>query len=313
MDRAQIEARIAAVERELLTSTSDANSKKTNLNGTFGKLGSRYSIFYAPSEMIQVTVTGQLALLMLIETLEITGIQVVSANTDGLVVRCRRDMEWARDSIIQWWESTTGFVMEMTCFKLVAARDVNSYVAITTDGEVKRKGAYAPPVPGASGWPNPTGEVCADAVVAWLRDGTPLSATIHACTDIRKFVYVRSVTGGGAYNPEGVLPKTATQRAMREALGWAEGPCDKIALVEAYSAAVAERASHGQYLGKVVRWYYARDSKGCITYRGSGNLVPTTVGCHPLMELPDAMPNDVDYEWYEAEAASLLTDLGVTL
>jgi len=56
-----------------------ANTLKTLLNGSFGKLGSRYSIFYAPTEMLQVTITGQLALLMLIEMMELCGIPVVSA------------------------------------------------------------------------------------------------------------------------------------------------------------------------------------------------------------------------------------------
>ncbi|KKS65278.1 MAG: hypothetical protein UV34_C0020G0001, partial [Parcubacteria group bacterium GW2011_GWB1_42_6] len=44
--------------------------------------------------MIQVTITGQLALLMLIERLELCGVPVISANTDGLVVECPRDRRW---------------------------------------------------------------------------------------------------------------------------------------------------------------------------------------------------------------------------
>ena len=91
-----------------------ANSLKTLLNGTFGKLGSRWSIFYAPSEMIQVTVTGQLALLMLIEAIERCGIAVISANTDGIVVKCPRHMEWVRDDIVRWWERVTQFETEVS-------------------------------------------------------------------------------------------------------------------------------------------------------------------------------------------------------
>lgn len=177
-----------------------ANSLKTLNNGTFGKLGSKYSIFYAPSEMIQVTVTGQLALLMLIERLELCGIPVISANTDGIVAQCPRVMEWAYLQCVAWWEHTTGFVMETTDFALLASRDVNSYVGVTSDGKVKLKGAYAPPEPGASGWPNPTAQVCVDAVVAHLRDGIPLAATIVSCTDVRQFVSVRTVKGGGMWN-----------------------------------------------------------------------------------------------------------------
>lgn len=245
-----------------------ANTLKTYLNGIFGKLGSQYSIFYAPSEMIQVTITGQLALLMLIERLELCGMSVVSANTDGIVIHSRRDQEWLRDECIRWWESVTGFVTEAAEYRLVASRDVNSYVAITTDGVAKTKGAYAPPDPGPSGWPNPTTQVCADAVVAYLRDGVPLAATILSCTDVRQFVSVRNVKGGGMWG--------------------------------------------GEYLGKVVRWYYSSaPDAGPITYRSNGNKVAKTDGCRPMMQLTDTVPSDVDYNWYIAEARGMLADAGV--
>jgi hypothetical protein len=177
--------------------TKNANSLKTLLNGTFGKLGNRYSIFYAPSELIQVTITGQLGLLMLIERLEMCGMRVISGNTDGIVILSRRDMEWLRDDCIRWWEQTTGFVTEATEYRGMFSRDVNSYVAITTDGKAKLKGAYAPAAPGASGWPNPTTQVCVDAVVAYLKDGVPVADTITKCTDVRQFVSIRNVKGGG--------------------------------------------------------------------------------------------------------------------
>lgn len=298
----------------------DANSLKTLLNGTFGKLGSLWSIFYAPAEMIQVTITGQLALLMLIEMFELHGIPVISANTDGIVVRCPRALESTRDDVLRWWESVTAFETERTEYRLLASRDVNSYVAIKTDGEVKTKGAYAPPEPGPSGWPNPTGQVSVDAVVAYLRDGTPMRDTVYACRDVRQFVHVRTVKGGGSFCPNGTLPKLTTLKAMREIVdaptggplgpvGIAVATMQKENLIEAYGKLVAERDLQRQYLGKAVRWYYASGSEGCIV-TPAGGLVARTQGCRPLMELPDAMPDDVDFEWYVAEAAALLEDLG---
>jgi hypothetical protein len=202
-------------------------------------------------------------------------------------------MEWIRDDIIRWWESVTGFDMEMTRFKTLACRDVNSYIAITTDGSTKCKGAYAAPEPGASGWPNPTGQICVDAVTAYLQEGTPVSETIRRCDDIRKFVYVRSVTGGGKFNEQPIPPKKVAKKYMPEGAG-------------IYEAKRLLQLAQGEYLGKVVRWYYAERSKGCITYAASGNLVPSTAGCRPLMELPDVLPMDIDYEWYEKEAEGLL-------
>jgi hypothetical protein len=293
-----------------------ANSLKTLLNGTFGKLGSKWSIFYAPSEMIQVTLTGQLALLMLIEMLELSGISVVSANTDGIVLRTRRDMEWLRDAVLTWWESVTQFETERADYTMLASRDINNYVAIKPDGTVKLKGAYAPAEPGASGWPNPTGQICVDAVVAWLRTSTPIETTVRACTDVRQFVYVRQVKGGGSYCPNGTLPARATLTAMRaECVAAGYGSVDvaswnKDTLTAAYAALVSARSGEREYLGKAVRWIYSTGSRGCIV-TPAGGLVARTQGCRPLMELPDALPADIDYEWYIREARGLLADLGV--
>jgi hypothetical protein len=284
-----------------------ANSNKTKLNGTFGKLGSPYSIFYAPSEMIQVTLTGQLALLMLIEALELAGIQVLSANTDGIVIKTPRAIAWLRDAIIAEWERATGLVTEAAFYRLFASRDVNSYVAITMDGTIKTKGAYAPPEPGPSGWPNPTGKVSIDACVAYLNDGTPIEQTVHACTDVRQFVHVRGVRGGGSWCPHGSLPKKATQKDMRDVVG---PIVDKVELHAAYAARLAQDATRREYLGKVVRWYFATGCEGSIV-TSVGNAVARAVGCRPLMTLPDALPVDMDHAWYIQEARSLLANLGI--
>lgn len=283
-----------------------ANSLKTLLNGTFGKLASMFSVFYAPAEMIQVTVTGQLALLMLIEMLHNCGIRVISANTDGIVIACHPAQEWMCTQVVTWWEGVTGMVMEYEDWRLLAARDVNSYVAIGTDGSVKKKGAYADPLPGPSGWPNPTGQISVDAAVAYLRDGTPVEQTVRACTDIRQFVHVRNVQGGGAFMPNGVLPKKTTLKAMRALCG----DLPKDLLLQRYAEAVAARNAEREYLGKTVRWYYAIGSSGCIVTPANG-LVARTEGCRPCMTLPDALPWDMDFEWYEREAVSMLADMGV--
>lgn len=290
-----------------------ANSLKTLLNGTFGKLGNVWSIFYAPSEMIQVTVTGQLALLMLIEMLEMCGISVISANTDGIILKTPRVLAAQRDSILRWWEATTGFETERTDYRLLAQADVNTYCAIQPDGTVKLKGRLAPPDPGPSGWPNPTGQVCVDAVVAYLRDGTPLEETIYNCTDIRQFLHVRAVKGGGSWCPDGHLAPSSkvTQKFMRERLGggpWFGTPKD--AVITAYDDLVARNDAKRQYLGKVVRWYYALACRGAIV-TPTGGQVAKAEGVRPLMELPDVMPADVNRGKYVEDARAMLAEIGV--
>jgi len=69
----------------------------------------------------------------------------------------------------------------------------------------------------------------------------------------------------------------------------------------------------GEYLGKMVRWYYSTQGD-TINYSNNGNLVPKTGegrGVKPMMNLTDNVPEDLDYEWYYDEAKSKLKDLGV--
>lgn len=175
----------------------EADGLKIVLNGTFGKLFSKYSILYAPEFGIKTTMSGQLALLMLIEALEMAGISVVSANTDGIVLKTHVSKRWLRDHIIAWWEQQTGLVTEASFYRSIHQRDVNNYVAITTAGKVKCKGVFAPP--GVVENKHPDKAICAKAVIAFLKDKTPIIDTIRNCTDIRDFLVVRAVKGGGVY------------------------------------------------------------------------------------------------------------------
>lgn len=179
-----------------------ANSLKIVTNGTFGKTGSPHSIFYAPDLMIQTTVTGQLMLLMLIERLEWQGIPVVSGNTDGIVVKCPDGRYDDMEAIIKQWEIDTGFNMEEAKYKAIYSADVNTYIAIydkPKDGEyAKTKGRLAQ----TGLMKNPTGQIVADAAVAMLVHKIPVEKTIRECTDVRKFVHLRTVTGGAVKDGE---------------------------------------------------------------------------------------------------------------
>lgn len=257
------------VERRLAAKAAGdkvtADALKITINGSFGKLGSKWSKLYSPDLLIQTTVTGQLCLLMLIEELEAEGIQVVSANTDGIVIRCHKGDVGAMGEAVARWEKRTGFDTEETGYRALYSRDVNNYIAVKTDGKVKLKGAYAQ----GSLAKNPVNAIAIEAAVRWLRDGTPVERTVRECTDVRKFVTVRSVKGGAI-------------------------------------------DQGGQYLGKAVRWYYARGVGGPLRYQVNGYTVPRSEGARPLMELPDALPGDIDYDWYELEAVSILCDVGAT-
>lgn len=252
-----------------------AETLKIVANGTFGKTGERggHSVVYYPEMMIQTTVSGQLSLLMLIERLELVGIHVVSANTDGIVIKCPRHLLDVKASIIKQWEAETGLELESKVYKALYSRDVNNYIAIYEKPDTKEKGAwqYAKAI-GAyrktlGAYPlkwNPTCDVCCEAVILYLANGVPLAETITAETDIRKFIEVRRVTGGAVKN--------------------------------------------GEYLGKVIRWYYGKDISDPIINAKNGNNVPRSKGAQPCMVLPDSIPADLDFDYYIERAQKMIED-----
>jgi DNA polymerase elongation subunit (family B) len=169
-----------------------ADVMKITLNGTFGKLGSKWSIFYSPDMLIQVTITGQLCLLWLIDALNKIGIRTVSANTDGIVLFADKSKYSEMLRIVAKWEKLTNLVTEETPYKSIHNRDVNSYINVKVDGKVKTKGAYA--LDGLA--KNPHGDIATIAAIEYLTNKTPVEATIRSCKDIRKFLFVRKVKGG---------------------------------------------------------------------------------------------------------------------
>lgn len=134
---------------------------------------------------------------------------------------------------------------------------------------VKLKGAFA----GGGLMKNPSNEICIEAVVNFLKDGTPVEDTILSCEDVRKFVTIRQCTGGA--QKDGTF--------LGKVVRW-------------YYAMGEE--------GTITR---------CKLRKGAtvGDVVARSLGAKPLMELPAELPEDLDHGWYIKECESLLQDLGV--
>ncbi|MER8924282.1 hypothetical protein [Mesorhizobium sp. M0859] len=279
----------AKLKAELDVEQTRDKGLKISLNGCFGKLGSRYSVLYAPHLLLSVTLTGQLSLLMLIERAELAGIPVVSGNTDGVVFQCPRDKQAGiaanrlkpstLAAVCDQWERDTGMDLEFNEYKAIYNQSVNSYFAIKADGGHKRKGPWAVPWnshpddhdPRGQLMKNPQTTICSDAALARIKDGTPVADTIRNCRDIRQFVTVIKATGGATWR--------------------------------------------GEYLGKVVRFYYGIGGDAIFKATpnaSTGNFpkVPKSDGAIECMRLPDSFPDDIDYDRYIREAEEMLTDLG---
>lgn len=261
-------ARVHAKRNKLFTKDKGL---KIFLNGVSGKFSDQFSTMYAPGNTIQMNITGQLSILMLAEMYECNGIEVISANTDGLVIYYNDDEEDKVNYWIKYWENLTGFQLEDTDYARYHARDVNAYFAVKKDAktekDVKVKGPYSE-VGSQSGTQldnNPVNLICSDAIKLFLMDGTPVEKTIRECRDITRFVSVRNVKGG----------------------------------------AHKDR----RYLGKVVRYAYCTGVSGTINYILTGNKVPDTDGAQPMQDLPETFPENIDYDRYISIANAILHDI----
>jgi hypothetical protein len=304
--------------------TVTADSLKIVINGTFGKLGSKWSIMYSPDLLLQVTLTGQLSILMLAEACELNGIEVCSVNTDGIVVKCHKSKREFFNSLVKWWEQATGLNTEETRYCGTYSKDVNNYIAVyekPQKGELfKTKGLYAK----TSSKKNAVNEVCIDAVKAFIQNGTAPDVTIRACREIKKFTTMRAVSGGAVKMSGSMYDPNASVQEMLSVVqknGWVPWHADKwihqpshqnldegCTLAEAYKLCCP--VTQGEYLGKLIRWYYAVDAQGEIISAKTGNKVARTDNAKPLMNLPSEFPTDINYQWYVDEANKILKKVG---
>jgi hypothetical protein len=115
---------------------------KLAVNSVYGKSSDMQSWIYDRQLTMFTTITGELSLMMLIEQYELRGIHVISANTDGVTIRIKKDHVELMTAINEWWCNLTGYELERTDYQKIIFSTVNDYLAIKTDGEVKKKGDF---------------------------------------------------------------------------------------------------------------------------------------------------------------------------
>lgn len=116
---------------------------KLALNGVYGDSNNQFSPFYDPKYTMSITINGQLSLCLLAEKLmDIEGLTIIQVNTDGITVKMPRNKRQQYDDVCAAWQKQVGLELEYAEYSKMIIRDVNNYIAVYTNGKVKRKGAY---------------------------------------------------------------------------------------------------------------------------------------------------------------------------
>ena len=175
---------------------------KIVINSIYGKFGFEKGDLYDRLAVLKVTVNGQLMILMLCEELEMNGIQVISANTDGIMVKVYEDQTETFNQIADNWQQITGMSADADIVHSLIARDINNYIAQfrTKDkktGENKLKleykGALNPfmyAIDLSKGYDMP---IVAQAVSDYFLKGIPIMDTLQSATNILDFCKTQNV------------------------------------------------------------------------------------------------------------------------
>ena len=170
-----------------------AEALKIVINSIYGKFGSELFFLYDRFAQLQVTINGQLMTMTLVEELELNGIHVISANTDGIVIKLPKDKMDVFNDITARWNETNRMGADSEDYKAYYARDVNNYFAVWPDEKVDAKGALDPKQylkDLKKGYDMP---IVAKAVFNYLYKNIPVMETLRSATDILDFCKTQNI------------------------------------------------------------------------------------------------------------------------
>ena len=157
---------------------------KLAVNSVYGKSSDMQSWIYDRQYTMFTTITGELSLLMLIEAYEIAGIPIISANTDGVTIRIHKSHIEQMYIINEWWETLTGYELERTDYRRIIFSTVNDYLAVKTNGAVKKKGDF---LTDFELHKNKSGRIIPIALEQYFINDTPVADTIINHSNIYDF------------------------------------------------------------------------------------------------------------------------------
>lgn len=161
---------------------------KIKINSLFGLLGAKYGFLQDQKAMYQVTLNGQLFLLMLIEAMASKDMSCFYANTDGCTFMVPKESENDFYRICQAFESQViDIPQEFVEYNRCYISDVNNYCIIDSEGELKLKGRYEWKPKFMMETKNNSNRVSRKAAVKFLTQNVPLKRTIDSETNLYYF------------------------------------------------------------------------------------------------------------------------------
>lgn len=158
------------------------NGYKLPLNTKYGAMGAEFNKLYDPRMRLLVCITGQMAMWDLLEKIE-DHATIIQSNTDAhYYIPFSEEDEKEIDGIAKDWEERTGYTLDDDPFKAIFQKDVNNYLAVTSDGKVKFKGAI-----GLTNGLKVSKAIVSNAFINYVVSGKDYKEFINECNELRQF------------------------------------------------------------------------------------------------------------------------------
>lgn len=180
-------------------------------NSTYGKTNDQYSWMYDCQVTFSVTINGQLMLMMLVEKLDAIS-TIIQANTDGVTVKLHRNAIDEYYRICREWEAITKLQLEYVEYKSFYIRDVNNYLSVTTNGDVKYKGIFE--YKNIPLHKNASAVIIPYAVSKYLLENIPVEETVKNHTNIFDFCIGVRAKSNSWYEIKGVKSRYIHERKL---------------------------------------------------------------------------------------------------
>lgn len=169
---------------------------KIVINSIYGKFNFEQGPLYDRLATLEVTINGQLMMLMLCEELELNNIPIISANTDGIMVKVYEDKREEFDRITKEWQNKTGMSADSDILHCLIARDVNNYIAqFRSKGKLKDelKGDFNPLMYANDLQKGYSMPIVAEAVYQYFINNVPIMTTLQNSNNILDFCMTQNV------------------------------------------------------------------------------------------------------------------------
>lgn len=256
----------------------EADRQKIVINSFFGQMNDRYSPIFDPYPFMSTILTGQLYFLQLTDWFMKVGVEILLANTDGLIVRVEKSQEEDFRKVVSFFSEVYNLTMDIDDLGLVVKKNVNSYLLVDTEGNVIKgtkdfRAKIHPKRPMA-------GMIVAKALVAYFVEGKPVEQTINESDDILDFLFV----------------KASSKRSWRVQIEfpWADAPV---------------------ILQNTQRWYVSKRGgymRREAIHSNRGEAIMKGVRVMPLLNIEDYSAKyygDLDRSWYIQEAGKKVKEI----